>query len=896
MTVTVDLFGLAKRESKEGSVWAADAAQFDEIPEAPRVFADSQCYITYTMKKRNALRVLQRSNLSKVSMRVHTTPIHMVRFVNYRSNVAASASENEFFVWHVVEVNAHDGIGGKADNTKLAINVYFKLSDQVTIPSFQFFINAENKRPDLLVLYDRQAAILDSSALIASYDGATLNATLKRDSTTLRALTRTVSEESLCSVGSGGWFAFTTGHGCVAACTLQHRSTPAWTCCEGEPVESLHLLDTPHIEGMTILLAGCSHTVYQWVLSGAAEPTLQRKFTANGTIVSLGGSRDTFALFDDKKQLAVVTLQTHEKFLCTHYVLPCQVRRGGVCFNSVGESGYFLVDKEDRLTLMHVKPADSTTGMTQRSNAGVLASAPANDVPSDGTPSNSKKLLTSVRQSPGTSIIASLVNQLGLHGVTSVEKPSESTSNPLRVSQHGESYGQGSRPATAALSVAKEEASNTTTATSLAQGAPLVSATSTGMAQRTTTEHAHASFTYPSNHGIIGTSSTATTRPALQNFSLPQAPTDGILAAAVHQAEEDVRQQLERLESVMTNTEQILKLAPETIRRAHQQLLDLSLEAQMTELQKQQQKDASSPTCSVFTAFEKSVLMSLLDPLTHNIAKGISQGVEEAVMVRLDYDVRNVLVNRTRSTQKQAVKTYLEDAVKESTSQFLAQTEQTIKNVVKGELADVFGHINSLLTTLTNENNRLRGEVDAIMGSGILKDLRNTREELRSLRETMSSQRATGVGQYGVSSFHGYQSPETILSTALSYVNNQEYHRGLEYVLLARQPTLLLQFFKTLQGAHEQLYSAIIEDNTISNETWCQVFICISEAPSTDEERRVVATVLADVLFEHEQLLQKARHDTKVTEILRSFVCNATAEVKNKSTIRMLKDLEKLLQ
>lgn len=903
MTITVDLFGEADCNDGEGHMWSADVAKFTEVPEVPRVFADSQHYITYTTKKGNSLRVVKRLNLARGTVRGHTTPIHSVRFVNYRSNVAASASKGEFFVW-VVTDSGEGGAGRPSADAELTINMYFRLSDPVTISCFSFFINAENKRPDVLVLHDQQASILDSSALIALYRDTPLTATLKQNSTALRKLASNVTANTLCSVGSGGWFAFTTDSNMVAACTLQNRNTPPWSCCEGAPVHSLHLLDTPHAE-KTTLVASCSRVVYQWSLSGASEPTLLRKFAVDGTIVSLEGSRDSFAVFNDKRKLAVVRIQSPKEFTCTRYTLPWQVRRRGTCFNCVGGESYIMADNDDRLTVMQLK-ANASSGAgkresplnTRRSPAG--AAKPASNVlaPTTGT-----KIKSNSSTQPTGSIIANLVNRLGICSVGMAPPASSNTSSPATATATGSAPDVTSASANATQRGALHGYSNQPVTAGLGSGGGagaskvFTPALSKSLAASAGRGHGSSSISPASaqlSAAVNANNLTHSSRPALHNASLPQAPTDGVLATVLQQTEDEVHQELERLDSVMKNTLQVLQLTPDTIHRAHEQLLSLSLEAQMTELQQQQerQKNASLSNSAGFTPFETCVLLSILDPLSQSIANGLTRGVEDAMMANLEHGVRHALVNRARTTQKSAMKARLDEVLKESSSQFLAQVEQTVRNVVENELAEVFGDINGLLTALENDNVRLQRELEAIMASDVITEMKKTREELESLREAVANQQlAIGTGSELVSR----PSPETVLSTTTELIQQQQYRQGLEYIIMAEQPQLVLQLFIALKKKTENVYSALIEDPATPNDVWLRVIVQITGAATSEEDIDAVVGVLIDILSEREQLLQKTGPTAKLTESLHSFVTVGKSGRKCSAGLRNFKNLEKLL-
>ncbi|ESL06813.1 immunodominant antigen [Trypanosoma rangeli SC58] len=906
MTVTVDLFNHAKASNMEGRLWSVDAATFNEVPEAQRVLADSQFYLAYTMKRRHVLRVVKRSNLLKGSVRAHSKPIHSVRFVNYRSNVAASAGEGEFFVWVVTDETEVDS-GDTNPAARLTVKVYFKLRNPVNVPCFSFFINAESQRPDLLVLYETQAAILDSSSLIERFHGDSLEATLQQNCTTLRALSHPVSENSLCSVGSGGWFTFTTEPTMVAACTLRNRSTPSWSCCEGEKVTALHLLDTAVDENAALLVAASTKAVYQWLLTGMAEPSLLRKFVVDGSIVAVESSRETFAVFNDREQLALVSMQSPNNFICTHYMMPCQVQRNGFCFNRTADGCCVLADMSNRLTIFHLKsspreeqqqdqkPPAVETGKQEgasltpdTSNATTVTAAAA----VSPTPAAVTAPLSSARAPEpraAKKIIANLVSQLGLNisktSVVAAGSPATLQSTAVapvtNAPQRTSSYGHSSRPVTAGL-VAVNSGAN--------EPQPPVAADGDG--EGTTT----ARVTSPATaHG---------TRPALHNSSLPQAPTDGVLAAAVYQSEEDVCQAVAQLNSVITNTLQVLKLLPDTVRRDHEQLLNLGLEAQMTELQQSCATPSmlSPPHPAVAkkpSVFETYTLVLIADSLSRNITRGVKRGVDQAITQHLDHEMRHAIGSRMRQTQKNIIKSRLDDAVRESATQFVAHVTQTVENVVKRELAEVFDGINSSLNTLVRENASLRNELNAIMSSGVVDEMRRMRKELCELRGTVekqreelenSSLRATNISQGPP------PSPETIIATTQSLMQERQYLQGLEYLLGAQQPSLLLQFFTTLTTEGENAYLELIEAAETSNEVWCLVLMQLVEAARTEVEREVVVGIASDIIFERDQLLQDGALGAKLASVLRTFEEQAKSETTNRSFLKCLRDLKKQLQ
>ncbi|RNF25686.1 putative immunodominant antigen, putative,tc40 antigen-like [Trypanosoma conorhini] len=921
MTQTVDLFNHAKSSSSEGRVWSVDAATFNEVPEVPRVLADSQFYLAYTMKRRHVLRVVKRSNLLKGCVRAHAKPIHAVKFVNYRSNVAASAGEGEFFVW-VVTDETEVGNGDPNPAAHLTVKVYFKLQDPVTLPCFSFFINAESQRPDLLVLYETQAAILDSSSLIERFDGESLEASLQQNCTTLRALSHPVSENSLCSVGSGGWFTFTTEPTMVAACTLRNRSTPSWACCEGEQVRALHLLDAAVAENAAVLVAASTRAVYQWLLTGVAEPSLLRKFVIDGPIVAMESSRETFAVFDDRKQLALVSVQSPSSFVCNYFMMPCQLQRRGFCFNRTADGCCVLADMSNRLTIFHLKPSrreeqphgqkppavttgkrggaslkPDTTTTTKTTSATVTAGV--SPVPAATA---SASLPTAQAEGPrvGKKIIANLVSQLGLSAsktnvVVAAGSPatlqSTATATAAAAPQRTSPYGHSSRPVTAGL-VAANSGANATQPPTAAAATGTTTATADGDGEGSSP----ACVTSPATvHG---------SRPALHNSSLPQAPTDGVLAAAVYQSEEEVRHAVAQLDSVITNTLQVLKLLPDTVRRDHEQLLNLGLEAQMTELQQSRSTPQTQPpprpaAAATPSVFETYTLVFIADSLSRNIAKGVKRGVDQAMTLHLDHEVRHAIGSRVRQTQKNIIKNRIDEAMRESTTQFVAQVTQTVENLVKRELAEVLGGINGSLTTLVKENASLQKELNTIMSSGVVEEMRRMRKELCTLRETVEQQkaalencslRATGALQGNT------PAPETILATALSLMQEKQHLQGLEYLLAAQQPPLLLQFFTKLTKESESIYLELVENAATPNEVWCSLLLQLVEAAETEADKEAVVSIASDILSEREELLHGSALGAKLARVMRDFGEQAKTETTNRSFLKCLKDLKKQLQ
>nr|CCC91503.1 unnamed protein product [Trypanosoma congolense IL3000] len=194
--------------------------------------------------------------------------------------------------------------------------------------------------------------------------------------------------------------------------------------------------------------------------------------------------------------------------------------------------------------------------------------------------------------------------------------------------------------------------------------------------------------------------------------------------------------------------------------------------------------------------------------------------------------------------------------------------------------------------TLVNDNIRLQKELESILATDVVAELKKTREELQVLREKVLNQPTTG---FACASQASRPAPEAVLSTTQELIQQQQYGQGLEYVLMANQPQLVLHLFAVLSQSQESAYSKLIEDVATPNSIWCRVVTQLIAAPTTSEEKDMAVGILIDILSEREQLLQKTGPSARVADSLRTFVRDAKAEGPCSSSMRSLKNLEKLL-
>ncbi|CAD2219328.1 hypothetical protein ADEAN_000683300 [Angomonas deanei] len=112
-----DLFAVTENNK---SIYRTTVALFKETTErCNRLLADSESFLAYTLKNGTTLRFVSRPGNVKGSLK-HTGAVHNVKFVNYRSNVGASASANEFLVWVVTNDSAEgEEAAANADDQNL---------------------------------------------------------------------------------------------------------------------------------------------------------------------------------------------------------------------------------------------------------------------------------------------------------------------------------------------------------------------------------------------------------------------------------------------------------------------------------------------------------------------------------------------------------------------------------------------------------------------------------------------------------------------------------------------------------------------------------------------------------------------------------------------------------
>jgi len=243
----------------------AEVARFKDENTTARVVTASQSYVVYSLKNRSSLRVLPRKpsqQANQMSYKKHTANVTAAQFVNNRSNVVASTSENELLVWYVDDENQ--------------IHTYFSFPREVSAFAW---VPVANSPPDLLVLVKNgsthTAGILKASELIVkatkSDSGAvgTPDGNLVATEGDMTVLRTDVAGSAVFASAASPIVAYSVGPDAIVTASLGNPHTPAWQPCDGDNVTALAVLPNE------LLVAVCDAALYVWDVAG--EPrALQR--------------------------------------------------------------------------------------------------------------------------------------------------------------------------------------------------------------------------------------------------------------------------------------------------------------------------------------------------------------------------------------------------------------------------------------------------------------------------------------------------------------------------------------------------------------------------------------------------------------------------------------------
>ncbi|CUG84899.1 unnamed protein product [Bodo saltans] len=746
-----------------------DVAMFKEQISKTRVVADSQKFLVYSLKNPASLRVLARANNAQGMFKNHKNDVTAAKFVNHKSNVIATASEGEFFVWFIT-VN---------ESREVETKVYFSLIDTVTVRSFCWFIDSVSATPELLILYGNTAAHLQSSKLISSF-GATTPAVPEvalKDYALL--FDRQVGPDAaFTAVGAGGLFAFATDAVSVAVSTARHGNAPSFRACDGEALIGLEVLqDKP-----AVLLAACSSFAALWSIDG--EPTKLYKINIGSPIVVALSTLNTVALFSNNKEVFLIDVAAKKLQQHTRHALSFQVPAApqSVTFNASESSGFVsMCDFGTRLSIHTWKRPFSENAAPAAPTAAPAAAAKTPFV---------DPAVVSASAMP-TTVVAN-----GRRQLAPPQQQFVPVAPPAYIPQQQQQPVQQQPP-----------------------------------------------------------------RVSLSNANLPQVPQDGQIAQVFEQCQAEIAALKAQLDSAVQNTNQILTLVPQMVKRDHSSLVTLSLEAQITELQNAARAGeiggSSSGAAAGPVGFESQLLATVMDDVANRLVEGLVPGIRDALLSDLEPSLRTAVMSHIKKSQKDVFKNRVDALLKNVTSEFISELEK--KQRVDEKQFENYGKevrrmAEGSMTKLLQQINSLEDQVLAIQNSGILDEVKSLRVEVQALRAAAASGVAQDVAI----------APATIIATARAMIDANEPERGLEYVCRMNVPSATIELLEDIGRDETTRDNALQVQN---NRLWESILLQLT-ATTRSTQLHVALQWIKDIVTDHEKSLQVAA----VSNAVKSFI------------------------
>ncbi|CAD2219327.1 immunodominant antigen [Angomonas deanei] len=337
--------------------------------------------------------------------------------------------------------------------------------------------------------------------------------------------------------------------------------------------------------------------------------------------------------------------------------------------------------------------------------------------------------------------------------------------------------------------------------------------------------------------------------------------TDGPIAAAIYQGDEAFRKQLESQQNVMQNILQIMQLTPQQISRDHQLLVNLALEAQMTELQ---QTLANQPrgegTGVVRSASEKSnedsfvsyAVASLMVPISKDIATGVTRGINETLRSELDLAVKQALGDHLKESQKNIIKKRLDDALRNSTDFFAQEVQKKLQSFATHELKDALSSMNGTIAKLSEENRALQIALRDMMALNTGEELARVRQQVRELRTQLGEVSAVNAAVGTKSSFQARPTPDAVRDAVQAHLRTAHYSEALQYLVLGQHPAVV---YEVLFDLDEEHYNALLADANVSDTLWTQTLLILLKHNDGKEATTVqIAQVVSDVISERPAL------------------------------------------
>jgi hypothetical protein len=261
----------------------------------------------------------------------------------------------------------------------------------------------------------------------------------------------------------------------------------------------------------------------------------------------------------------------------------------------------------------------------------------------------------------------------------------------------------------------------------------------------------------------------------LVNPSLPPVPvTNGLIPQTIEQCQRAMAVSKQRLDSVLENANQLLQSAPKMIRKDHMSLVGLALEAMMTELQQSDLRFEQN------NGFESQFLATMLDDIARNISDGLVDGIKDGILNELDPQLRNAVSDQLKKVHRDVFKQRVDAAIKNIGTEFISELEKRQKEYerhLENYGKDIRKCAERAVLKLKQHIVSLEAQLNSIVQSGVLEEVKRLREEVQKLRKASEPT---------------VLSPETIIAQAKSMIEAGQVKTGFEYIVKLRQPQMTI--------------------------------------------------------------------------------------------------------
>ena len=371
-------------------------------------------------------------------------------------------------------------------------------------------------------------------------------------------------------------------------------------------------------------------------------------------------------------------------------------------------------------------------------------------------------------------------------------------------------------------------------------------------------------------------------RPLL-NPSLPQLSQDGAIALTLEETGREVQLAKDRVDSALQNTAQILGLTATNVKKDHAALTSLSLEAQMTELQRSGVGAAGPAQSSANSGiFEQKFVNTLLEQVASTIIEGLVPGVRAAILEDLEPGIRNVVAKQWKKSNRDVFKQRVDALIKDSAQAFIAELETKQKAYEKNlefYAKEVKRAAEGGLQKLSSQIIVLEDQLNAVTQSRLLDEVKELRRTVRELREAAASGAPTTSDL----------PPTTLVANAKQMIVAGDVSRGFEYIVRVHQPELTLSLLAELDS--DELHNSVCENGGVTDKIWIDVLTHCALATKVQRLGLALGWI-RDVLADRSTLLQSGA----LKSALQTFTTSWKPQVsQDRDLTRELKQIERVV-